>query len=213
MADQIEKNGQAVNAEAGSGPDNTGTTEPQKQGVTLDKLPQELIDQISSRVEEKFKAEISSRDKKISEYQKTIKEKELEGKTEKEKAELLAKQKEEELQMKAAELEIAQANFLKTKMVAEEKLDPSAIELITGKSEDEIKASVKKIKDFWSKASQAGVDSVLKASNTEPRKSNASTVTGPESIKAQISEAKKSGDMPKALKLQGQLNEMEKNKN
>lgn len=175
MTDQIEKNVSVATEQTGSGPEK-GTTETQSGELTIEKLPVGLLDEITKRIDEKWKNEISTRDKKISEYQKNLKEKELEGKTEKEKAELIAKQKEEELQMKAVELEIAQSNFLKTKLVADEKLDSSVIELINGKSEDEIKSSIKKIKALWALAEQSGVEKALKGTNTTPQKGSEKTI-------------------------------------
>jgi len=210
MTEQNEKNGVVGTENTGSGPE-IGSTATQNTGeLTIEKLPVGLLEQITNQINEKWKNEISTRDKKISEYQKNLKEKELEGKTEKEKSELLQKQKEEELQLKAAELEIAQANFLKTKLVAEEKIDPSAIELVIGRSEDEIKASLKKVKDFWNKAEQAGVEKALKGTNTSPQKAQGMINSGLSQLQSQLAEAKKSGNAMLASKLLRMIEEERK---
>lgn len=206
MAGQNE-GGAAATGTGASGAPNPGTTEPNAgEALTLDKIPQEILDQINAKAEEKFKAEISSRDKKITDYQKAIKEKELEGKTEKEKAELAALQKEKELQEKEAELEVAQANFLKTKIAADEKLDPSVVDLIAGRSQEEIKASVAKVKAVWNKAKQAGIDEALKGTTTTPRRpGEIPGGTNLTQLQAQLAEAKKNGNQALALKLLKQI--------
>jgi len=213
MADQILKTGEGITNNATSGVVN-GIAEPPKaeETLSLDKIPEDLINQLSARIEEKFKNEISSRDKKITEYQKSLKEKELEGKTEKEKAEMLQQQKEKELQEKQAEFEVAQANFLKTKLIAEEKIDPSAIELVTGRTDEEIKGSVKRIKDFWAKAEQAGIEKALKGVNTTPQKNQSSgTGSALTQLQSQLNEAKKVGNALLASKILRQI-EIERNK-
>ena len=172
---------------------------------------QSEIDRKMKEMEERWKNEISSRDKKINEYQKTLREKELEGKTEKEKAELLQREKEQELQKKELELEIAQSNFLKSKFVAEEKLDPEVIELITGRTETEIKASVDKIKAIISKAEQLGVEKALKNSNTQPQKSSGQPIGNISQLQSALAEAKKRGDITTALRIQREI-EAQKNK-
>jgi len=140
-----------------------------------------------------------------------MKEKELEGKTEKEKADILQQQKEKELQEKTVELEVAQANFLKTKMIAEEKLDPSIIELVSGRTETEIKTSVKKFRELWNMAEKAGVEKALKGTNTTPGKSSGVPTGNIISLQTQLNEAKKSGNQMEALRLMREIEE-ERNK-
>jgi len=133
------------------------------EGATIETAEPKAIDiqaEIKAALEEatkEFKTQISGLDKKNTELQKALKEKELEGKTEEEKAEALRQEREQLLK--------ENARILRDRIV-DKKLNDAGLPLdfakrIIGDEESEILEDITAFKDYIEKAAQSKADSII----------------------------------------------------
>jgi hypothetical protein len=185
--------------------------------------PEEIQKQIndgiaaaSKAIEERYKTELSGRDKAYTALKKERDELELAGKTDKEKAELLAKKEAEEKQKAVDEFNKTQSNFFKLQnasagIIPVETVTPNEIlEFLSGSTEDEIKQSAAKFKVIADKIYQAGINKALEGTSTTPKKGNQSQNIGLAQLEAQYQKAVDSKDMTAQLRIRRLIDEEKK---
>ncbi len=193
-----------------------GEVAPTMTAEEIKKLIAESVSTATAELIKTHKAEKSGLDKAITQLQKDKEALELQGKTDKEKAEILTRKEAEEKEKIEAEFRKEKADFLKLKYASSLTLPvgltPSELtEFITGDTEEEIKPSTDKLSAFIAKIQAAGAAALIDGKNDTPGKAGGKLkVDSIESLKAQMQEAKKNGNMILAGKLLDQISELTK---
>lgn len=181
--------------------DAQGVNEENNQQQTLDVSAQleEMKQKLESELSEKFKSEVAGLNRKNSELQKMLKDKELEGKSEAEQKEMLLKEKENILK------EIEQLN--RGRLIDQE-LNNVGLPLefakrIIGVDEANIKEDVKNMKAYIDKLAQDKADKMIneKMSGKAPE---GGTSPSQISLDEQIKQAQAAGDFVKVMALKEQ---------
>ncbi len=183
-----------TNPASGAGTENVTAT------MTADEIKKLVADSVSTATAElvkTHKAEKSGLDKTITQLQRDKEALELQGKTDKEKAEILTRKEAEEKAKIEADFRKEKADFAKLKYASSLKLPEGILpaditEFFTGKDDDEIKVSADKFNALITKIKAAGAAALIDGVDNSPGKSTGNIeVDNIKTLEAQLYEAKK----------------------
>lgn len=205
-------------------PDKNLSTPPADSGIDapaaddpLKGIAPEVIAAIESKAKKEMQSEIDRRVNKHvaenNELRKKLEDAALQSMTEKQKAEYELSKREEALKDRENQIAIERANYLKTKALSENGLPSDAMEFVTGRTPEEITESVNKLKAMIETAKKAGIENALKGVNSSPERSNGNTsATVIAQLEKDFADAKRSGDMVRASRLERMIREAKEKK-